>query len=149
MAEKHLVKHWRGKRTSYNFLKNVNRLDPWTRYSVIEDDGSIVEYFGNNLISVPTGQLLPVNAIVSGEPETNSIRPYDRYLVGTDETGYKVIEYSLIDPYGESGYTKTELTFDEKYGVRVKSEGLKNYVYVNDGNEKKLKTYDDVDCGTF
>ena len=149
MAEKHLVRHWRGKRVSYNFLKNVNRLDPWTRYTVIETDGSINEYYGDNQIVIPTGQLLPVNAILSGEPSSAMVRPYDRYLVGTDETGYKVLEYTLIDPYGESGYTKSEITFDWKYGVRVKSEGLKNYVYINDGTIKELRTYDDVDCGTF
>ena len=37
------------------------------------------------------------------------------------------------------------MDFDWKYGVRVRKEGLKNYVYV-DG---KLITYDDVDCGLF
>lgn len=145
MAEKHLIKHWRGKRSSYNFLKSVEALDPWTRYSVIETDGSIVEYFGGNIISIPTGQLLPVKSILSGEPSVSIVAPYDRYLVGDNSNGYKVYEYTPIGDNAESGYTKTELTFDEKYGVRVMDKGLKNYVYT-DG---VLKTYDDVDCGTF
>lgn len=145
MAQKHLVKHWRGKRSSYNFLQSVNRLDPWTRYSVVETDGSIVEYFGGNIISVPTGQLLPVNSILSGEPSSAVVAPYDRFLVGNDIDGYKVIEYTPIGDDPEDGFAKAELSFDEKYGVRVKNEGLKNFVYTNG----HLKTYDDVDCGTF
>lgn len=145
MAEKHLVKKWRGKRESYNFLKSVNRLDPWTRYSVIETDGTIVEYFGENQIYQPTGQLLPVDDIVEFAPDVSDASPYDRYLVGTDLNGYKVIEYQPKSTTGGTVLVKEELEFDERYGVRVKSDGLKNYVYV-DG---VLKTYDDVDCGTF
>ena len=89
--------------------------------------------------------MLPVKSILSAQPLTESVAPYDRYLVGTDNDGYTVYEYTPIGDNAESGYTASQLTFDEKFGVRVISEGLKNYVYVNG----KLKTYDDVDCGNF
>jgi hypothetical protein len=145
MAEKHLVKKWRGKRESYNFLKSVNRLDSWTRYSVIETDGTVVEYFGENQIYQPTGQLLPVSAIVETAPLVSEANPYDRYLVGTDANGYKIVEYQPISTTNGLALVAEELIFDEKYGVRVKAEGLKNFVYVNG----TLKTYDDVDCGVF
>lgn len=148
MAEKHIVRHWKGKRESYNFLKGMNYLDPWTRYSVIEaEEGSgVTEYFGENIIAVPTGQLLPVNDVVEMLPPPYLASPYDRYLVGTDATGYKVYEFQ---PRATASGTELEayelLDFDFRYGVRVISRGLKNYVYV-DG---KLITYDDVDCGLF
>lgn len=149
MAEKHIVKHWRGKRESYNFLKGMHYLDPWTRYSVIESGASssaITEYFGENLISVPTGQLLPVKDIVSVLPPTYLASPYDRYLVGEDGSGYKIYEFQpkttaegvILEPY-------ELLDFDWRFGVRVVSRGLKNYVYY----DNKLVTYDDVDCGLF
>lgn len=148
MAEKHIVRFWRGKRESYNFLKSVNRLDPWTRYSVIESGDSanaITEYFGENQINIPTGQLLPVSAVVATALPEYRVRPYDRYLVGTDGTGYKIIEYLPKSTTDGVVLEKNEMDFDWKYGVRVRKEGLKNYVYV-DG---KLITYDDVDCGLF
>ena len=145
MAEKHLVRNWRGKRESYKFLRDVNHLDSWTRYSVIDDDGSIMEYFGENLISTPTGQLLPVSAIVETAPTVENANPYDRYLVGTDQNGYKIVEYRPIATVSGVELVMDELEFDEKFGVRVKSMGLKNYIYF-DGH---LRTYDDVDCGVF
>ena len=88
---------------------------------------------------------MPVNSIVEYAPSVAEAAPYDRYLVGTDLNGYKVVEYQPKATTGGTVLVKEELEFDEKYGVRVKSEGLKNFVYV-DG---ELKTYDDVDCGTF
>lgn len=148
MAEKHIVRFWRGKRESYNFLKSVNRLDPWTRYSVIDSGDSanvVTEYFGENQINIPTGQLLPVSAVVDTALPEYRVRPYDRYLVGTDGTGYKIIEYLPKSTADGVVLEKNEMDFDWKYGVRVRKEGLKNYVYV-DG---KLVTYDDVDCGLF
>ena len=148
MAEKHIVRFWRGKRESYNFLKSVNRLDPWTRYSVIESGDSanaITEYFGENQINVPTGQLLPVSAVVATALPSYRVRPYDRYLVGTDGSGYKIIEYLPKSTSEGVVLEQNEMDFDWRYGVRVRKEGLKNYVYV-DG---KLVTYDDVDCGLF
>lgn len=146
--EKHLVRHWKGSRASYNFLKQANRLDPWTRYTVIDtvgDESIIVEYFGVNVVSHPTGQLLPVSAIVTTAPLVSDAHPYDRYLVGSDANGYKVVQYEPKTTAQGIVLVKTELPFDYKYGVRVIDKGLKNYVYVNG----KLVTYDDVDCGTF
>jgi len=148
MAEKHIVRHWRGKRESYNFLKGVNRLDPWTRYSVVEsgDTNTVTEYFGENIIALQTGQLLPVNDIVETLPPSNTAHPYDRYLVGADGLGYKVYEFQPRATTNGTVVEPQEVTdFDIRFGVRVISRGLKNYVYF-DGH---LITYDDVDCGLF
>jgi len=151
MSEKHIVRFWRGKRESYEFLKELKMLDPWTRYSVSDSDGSITEYFGTNQITQPSGQLFPVNDIVSELPET--LNPGERFLVGHDATDGEPAKYSIMvvstvpdeeDPTKYRAEIQIE-DFDYKYGVRVLSRGLKNYVLV-DG---KLKTYDDVDCGTF
>lgn len=139
---KHLIKKWKGTRASYNFLLGSAFMDPWTEYNVVETNGTIVRYLGTNIINIPTGQLIPVKDVVSKEPNAIDILPYDRYLVGTDATGYKVIQYT-IDPNGE--FCKEELDFDWRYGVRVMSRGLKNYVYYNG----KLVSYDDVDAGAF
>jgi hypothetical protein len=142
---KQLVKHWKGTASSYNFLKQNNALSPWTRYVVVdEQSGNVIsEYYGENVISVPAGQLLPVNDIV---PDISSIpqnkNPFDRYLVGTNELGYSLVEFQPISG-GTLVMTTTE--FNEKYGVRVASRGYKNYIYFNN----RLITYDDVDCGTF
>lgn len=148
MAEKHIVRHWRGKRESYNFLKEVNHLDPWTRYSVIDSASTgtgITEYFGENQIAVETGQILPVSAIVETAIPFYRARPYDRYLVGNDQNGYKIVEYQPRSTSEGVVLTPYEMPFDWRYGVRVRAEGLKNYVYT-DGH---LVTYDDVDCGLF
>lgn len=147
MAEKNIVRNWRGTRKSYNFLRDNRKLDPWTRYAVIESDGAsgVTEYFGYNKISEQTGQLLPVKSILPTEP-SSGIMPYDRYLVGQDGSGYNIIEYTLCPDRREGvKIVKEVLPFDERYGVRVLSEGLKNFVYI-DGT---LRTYDDVDCGIF
>ena len=140
--EKHIVRHWRGKRTDYEFLASRGALDSWTRYSVIDEDKTITEYFGGNQIFYQTGQLLPVNTIVGSVNEITDPKPYDRFLVGTDETGYIVHEYFL-----DSGNNLTMRTqpFDERFGVRVKDRWLMNFVYA-DG---KLVTYDEIDCGHF
>ena len=148
MAEKHIVRHWRGKRESYNFLKEVNHLDPWTRYSVIDSASTgtgITEYFGENQIAVETGQILPVSAIVATAIPFYRARPYDRYLVGNDNDGYKIVEYQPRSTADGVVLTPYEMPFDWRYGVRVRADGLKNYVYA-DGH---LVTYDDVDCGIF
>ena len=90
---KHIVKFWRGRRTSYNFLANNNALDSWTRYVVIEPNGEITEYYGANQISTKSGQLLPVKSVV---PSMSGIEPEpgERYLVGSDGEGYEIYEYS-------------------------------------------------------
>lgn len=140
--EKHIVRHWRGKRIDYEFLASHGALDSWMRYSVIEEDKTITEYFGENQIFYQTGQLLPVNTIVASVDEINDPKPYDRYLVGTDGTGYIVYEYFL-----DSGAQLKARTcpFDERFGVRVKDRWLMNFVYA-DG---RLVTYDEIDCGHF
>lgn len=149
MAEKHLVKHWRGSRESYNFLKANNRIDTWTKYSVIDDnpeDGeqTVIEYLGFNQVSAPTGQLLPVESVyetIDAIPAEKKI-PYARFLVGKNGKGYKVVTFTL----DTNNKLCTEVTsFDYRHGVRIKDRMLKNYVYYNN----KLRTYDDTDCGTF
>ena len=137
----HIKRQWRGSRENYEFLVRQNSTDAWTRYSVIESDSSITEYFGSNQIYEKAGQILPVNSVIASVDEIEP-QPYDRYLVGSDGTGYQVYEYYLDSSTALNVHIKT---FDEKYGVRVKDRGLKNYVYV-DGH---LVTYDDIDCGDF
>lgn len=137
----HKVRHWRGNRVSYEFLLKQNALDPWTRYSVIEPDKSITEYFGNNIITEPTGQILPVDSLVSSIDEITPL-PYGRYLVGSDETGYKVYT-AYIDEEANVSFSIKDFT--DKFGVRIRDRGNKNYVL--DGTH--LVTYDDVDCGDF
>lgn len=142
---KQLVKHWKGTAASYNFLKQNHALSPWTRYVIVNElDGKVIaEYYGENIISVPTGQLFPVKDIVEDMASIpQNVNPFDRYLVGTDALGYSIVEYQPVS--GGTLVTNT-MDFDNKYGVRVASQGYKNYIYFNN----KLITYDDVDCGTF
>ena len=143
-SEKHVVRHWRGTREKYEFLRKNGTLNNWTKYVVIDSFNginTIVEYYGNNQVAELTGQLLPVKSIIE---TIGSIvaSPYDRYLVGRDGLGYRVYECVLDDENNLKWYIKP---FDYRFGVRVQDKGLKNYVYV----EGELKTYDDVDCGTF
>lgn len=147
---KHVIRYWRGSRSSYNFLKESNALDPWMRYSVvdvIDGENHVEEYFGSHKITNDFGENLPVDGIVETLP-TSSVTPYMRYLVGKDGTGYKIAQYepkkdplSADDPSFEWNY----INFDWKRSVRVKSDGLRAYVYV-DG---KLISYDSTDCGSF
>ena len=142
-GEKHKVRNWRGTRANYELLAKNGVLDDWTRYVVIDTiNGKDVftEYYGENQVSEATGQLLPVNDII-GNISNITPKPYDRYLVGADGKGYQIYEY-VIDGEFNKWLIKP---FDNRYGVRVISKGLKNYVYVNN----TLKTYDDVDCGDF
>lgn len=141
---KHLIKNWKGSRASYNLLKTNNSIDAWTKYFVIDGTGSastVTLYFGLNPVSDKCGDLTAVNDILQEAPLNPN--PYDRYLVGTDATGYKIYEYT---PIKNSGSLSLEIRdFDSKHGVRVQSRGLKCYVYYNG----RLITYDDVDCGDF
>lgn len=92
---KHVIRYWRGSRSSYNFLKDNNALDPWMRYSVvdvIDGENHIEEYFGSHKITNDFGENLPVDGIVSELP-TSGVEPYMRYLVGEDGTGYKIAQY--------------------------------------------------------
>ena len=142
--EKHIVRHWRGTREKYEFLKRNGALSVWTKYVVIDTIANkevLVEYYGENQVTEFTGQLLPVNSIIETIAEVTAA-PYDRYLVGMNGIGYNIYECVLDDEGALKWYVKP---FDYRYGVRVKSKGLKNYVIVNG----ILTTYDDVDCGEF
>jgi hypothetical protein len=124
-------------------LKN-NALNEWTKYvvlDVVNNENVYTEYYGTNQVSDLSGQMLPANSIIS---DINEIvpTPYDRYLVGNDESGYNVYEYVISSDGSHRWIIKP---FDYRYGIRIKDEGLKNYVYA-DG---KLRTYDDVDAGIF
>ena len=119
-------------------------LDSWTRYVVIDTINNTevyTEYFGANQVADLTGQLLPVNDILGDIIGAEAV-PYKRYLVGSNGVGYNVYECVLDSDNVLRWIIKP---FDYRYGVRVISKGLKNYVYVNG----QLVTYDDVDCGTF
>ena len=143
--ERHLVKKWRGSRANYEFLRKNNALDSWTRYIVIDNINNseiFTEYYGTNQVCDHTGQLLPVISIISNISEITTPTPYDRYLVGSDDFGYKIYEY-VIDT--ENSHRWIIKPFDYRYSVRVIDQGLKNYIYVNG----TIRTYDDVDAGTF
>lgn len=142
------VRFWRGTVESYNIIAKAGLLDYWTRYSVKQTDGTWREYFGDNLISEPTGQLLPVIDIVAELPTV--LNPGDRYLVGKDADGVSSAEYYIVsvDVYKEDkGYVDTVLTepFKEGISVRVKNRGYKSYVLV----EGEMLTYDEVNGGTY
>ena len=142
-GEKQKVRNWRGTRANYEMLVENSAVSPWTRYVVIDTINGkevITEYYGQNQVAEATGQLLPVKDII-GSISDITPHPYDRYLVGTDGQGYQVYEY-VIDGDFHKWLIKP---FDYRYGVRVIERGLKNYVYINN----VLKTYDDVDCGSF
>ena len=142
-GEKQKVRNWKGTRANYEMLVDNNAVSPWTKYVVIDTINNkevITEYYGNNQVADATGQLLPVKDII-GNISDITPQPYDRYLVGSDGKGYQIYEY-VIDGDFHKWLIKP---FDYRYGVRVIENGLKNYVYVNG----ILKTYDDVDCGSF
>ena len=142
-GEKQKVRNWRGTRANYEMLVQNSAVSPWTRYVVIDTINGkevITEYYGQNQVAEATGQLLPVKDII-GNIYDITPQPYDRYLVGSDGQGYQIYEYVI-----EGDFHKWLIKpFDYRYGVRVIERGLKNYVYVNN----VLKTYDDVDCGSF
>lgn len=143
-TESHKVRHWRGSRANYEILLKNNALNDWTRYVVIDNyNGNEVytEYFGSNQISELTGQLLPVNDIIGNITEGEAL-PYNRYLVGSNGVGYSIYE-CVMDLNNVLRWIIKP--FDYRFGVRVISKGLKNYIY----NNGQLMTYDDVDCGIF
>ena len=143
-VEKHVVRHWKGTRANYEILVKNNSVSDWTRYVVIDsinNENVITEYYGTNQVSSHTGQLLPAKSIIGNISEITPA-PYDRYLVGSDGVGYEIYEY-VINAEGSHRWIRKP--FDYRYGIRIIDKGLKNYIYVNG----VLKTYDDVDCGTF
>ena len=142
-GEKQKVRNWKGTRENYELLVSNNVTSPWTKYVVIDNINGrefITEYYGTNQVCEATGQLLPVKSIIASISEIEP-QPYDRYLVGSNGNGYNIYEYIIS---GDS-HRWIIKPFDYRYGVRVISEGLKNFVYVNG----TLRTYDDVDCGVF
>lgn len=172
-SSQHIVRHWLGTLEGYNKIKAANLIDPWIRYTVktaVDDSVSggtpgYVEYYGENRITpYYPGELLPVKDIVATLPENLTIG--SRYLVGPSdafEADGKLKSEDLqtsSDQWWITTIQGTVKTADgvnyleliepdlKKLGnlsVRVESYGLKAYVLV----EGKLKTYDDVDCGTF
>ena len=143
MAEtKNKIKFWRGTRESYNKIQSP---DFWTRYSVKEPNGIWREYYGTNLISIQTGTIAPVLDLVTELPK--QVNPGDRYLLETKVNGelvYQVYEFSPFQVDGE--YQLSEKITDlGDFSVKIKSKGMKEYMVV-DG---KLKTYNDIDCGTY
>lgn len=146
---KHVIRYWRGSRSSYNFLKENKALDPWMRYSVvdvIDGENHIEEYFGSHKITNDFGENLPVDGIVSELP-TSGVEPYMRYLVGEDGKGYRIAQYEPKDPSSVDDpiFAWNYVNFDWRRSVRVKSDDLRAYVCV----DNKLITYDSTDCGSF
>lgn len=129
------VKFWRGNRATYNQLGSEGKIDYATRYTVIETDGTISEYFGFKHISEKSGLLYPVKDIVETLPDTLNVG--DRYLVGS-ENEYYVVEIS-------SDAEKSSIIPLGKYSVRVESKGMKEY-YIQDG---ALTCTNVIDCGTY
>lgn len=144
-----VVKQWRGTRKSYDILKNAKRLNYWTRYSVKEPNGTWTEYYGSNMITCPSGQLLPVIDIVDRLPSI--LNPGDRYLVGSDATDNTSAEYYIvtidIDTEAENNLSaRTEIfTNNSGMSVRVINRMSMAYQLVNG----EITTYDSVNGGTY
>ena len=142
--EKHIVRNWKGTREKYEFLVKNNAVNDWTRYIVIDTVNGheyITEYYGTNQVAELTGQLLPAKSIITSILDITP-KPYDRYLVGSNGNGYSIYEY-VIDSEGQHRWLVKP--FDDRFGIRIKDQGLMNFIYV-DG---ELITYDKVDCGYF
>lgn len=144
-----LVKKWRGTREAYNRIANASMLNYWTRYSVKEVDGSWTEYYGSNLISSPSGQLLPVLDIVSELPTT--LNPGDRYLVGIDATETNAAEYYIvtvdIDSTAANNLSARTEPFKNNSGMSVRVINRKSRAYqLVDG---VMLSYDEIDGGNY
>lgn len=139
--DKHVVTNWKGSRMEFDLLRQRGQIDEWTKYTVVEDDGTFREYIGIDALATDSGQLVPVLDVVAEEPSSVLVSAGDRYLVGDDSTGYYIVEYVKQD----SEMVGVRKKFTDSNSVRIKSKALKEYVLV-DG---KLKTYDDIDCGLY
>lgn len=144
-----IVKKWRGTRALYNILAKAGKLDYWTRYSVKDANGVWTEYYGDNQITSPSGQLLPVLDIVTTLP--SSLNPGDRYLVGKDGSETLPAEYYIVtiyvdneQPNGINGNIE-QFTNNSGMSVRVINQGSMAYQLV----DNILLTYDKVDGGCF
>lgn len=144
MAENKRVRFWRGTSESYERMKNAGMLNYWVRYSVkyVDHNGLVVwkEYYGDNLLTPESGQLLPVIDIVDALPDV--LNPGDRYLVSNNGEHFIV---EIVVENSVNGLGSRIITFNEGISVRVKSEGYKSYTLYN-GN---IVTYDEVDCGLY
>lgn len=146
---KKIVKKWRGTRQAYNILRNANKLDYWTRYSVKDVNGLWTEYYGANQITCPSGQILPVLDIVTNLPVT--LNPGDRYLVGHDGTDTVSSDYYIVeievDTEKENGINGRVEPFLNNSGMSVRVINRESMAYQLVNGE--LVTYDKVDGGTF
>lgn len=137
-----IVKIWRGNRKTYDAIVERNATDYWTHYYVKESSGIWSEYFGTIPVKQATGQLYPVDTVVSTLPST--LVKGQRFLVGIDgddanDAQYYVVEIADVLP-------ESRIMPLGNLSVRVKDRGYKNYQIVN----KVLTTYDgDIFCGTF
>lgn len=146
---KKIIKNWRGTREAYNNISRANLLNYWTRYSVKEANGSWTEYYGSNMISCPSGQILPVLDIVKNLPSV--LNPGDRYLVGVDATETTSAEYYIvtidIDTNTENGISLHTEEFVNNSGISVRVIRKKSMAYqLIDG---EMTTYDLVNAGTY
>lgn len=140
MVSNFIQKFWRGTRQAYNGLTNY---DPHTHYSVLEEDKRWSIIYGVKKITSNGGQLEPVQTVVPRIENIAIAQQGDRFLVGTDAEGYKVIE---IGPQNDrNSFYASEITPLGNFSVRVLDRGGKEYQIV-DG---VLKTYDDIDGGEF
>lgn len=137
-----IVKIWRGKRTTYDTLVENNATDYWTHYYVKESSGIWSEYFGTIPVKQATGQLYPVDTIVSELP--SELLSGQRFLVGIDGDNNKDAEYYVVEI--ANNLSDSTILPLGSLSVRVKDRNLKAYQIVNN----KLTTYDgSISCGTF
>lgn len=149
MDNRKIVKQWRGTRNAYNLISKANLLNYWTRYSVKEIDGTWTEYYGSNLITCHSGQLLPVIDIVEHLPSI--LNPGDRYLVGKDATDKTNAEYYIvtidIDTEAENNLSARTELFTNNSGMSVRVINKKSMAYQLVNGE--MITYDSVNGGTY
>ena len=141
-ATESIVKIWRGKRTTYDELVESGVTDYWTHYYVKESSGIWSEYFGTIPVKQATGQLYPVDTIVSELP--SELISGQRFLVGVDGNAENDAEYYVVEI--ANNLSDSTIVPLSTLSVRVKDRGLKAYQIIN----KKLTTYDgNISCGTF
>jgi hypothetical protein len=141
-ATESIVKIWRGLRTTYDRLVSSNATDYWTHYYVKESSGIWSEYFGTIPVKQATGQLYPVDTVVSELP--SELLGGQRFLVGIDGDSNKDAEYYVVEI--ANNLSDSTIVPLGSLSVRVKDRNLKAYQIVN----KKLTTYDgNISCGTF
>lgn len=138
------VKFWRGTRAKYNAL---GTWDYWTEYNVKETNGSWTKYYGTKEIVGDSGELAPVEGILTPQEFANldntGKTQGSRWLVGSGDS-YYIVEFG---PQGGEDPTSVRIEPLGSYSVRVKNNGLKAYQLV-DG---ELYTYDRdvIDCGIY